>query len=322
MIVLIQSTLRKLNKMYVFIINPVAGNGRAKKIHSRLKKLAEYKKMAPICYFTKYKGHAEKIARQINSDPSVKTIVVIGGDGTMHEVVNGIKNKEILLAFIPGGSGNDFARGASMSFSPKEVFKTINENKGNVDYWLGMYKTKDNDERNFINCIGFGFDAVVTKSANNSQFKRLFNKFRLGKIGYTIAIIHELLLYKPITIIVETDDLTKKYANCFLITINNHAYFGGGMKINPQAKNNQDDLSVLIIDSISKWKVLALFLTVFTGKHIHFKEVNIISTKQIKISAEKPIPFQTDGETGETVSCFIKKAPLPLKIKGTSSILK
>lgn len=317
MTILIQLTLRKQNNMYVFIVNQVAGNGRAKKIHSKLTELADYKKMSPVCFYTKYKGHAEKIALQISSDTSIKTIVVIGGDGTMHEVVNGLENRDISISFIPGGSGNDFARGASSPLNPNEVFKNIQENKRNVDYWLGVYNMKDKDNRKFINCIGFGFDAVVTKSANQSHYKRLFNTVRLGKLGYTIAIIRELLFYRPISIIVETDNLTKKYSNCFLITINNHAYFGGGMKINPLAQNNRDDFSVLIIDSISKWKVLALFLTVFTGKHIHFKEVKIISTKQIKISAEKPIPFQADGETGKTVSCFIKKAPLPIKIKGT-----
>ncbi|MEI3613490.1 hypothetical protein [Pseudogracilibacillus sp. SO30301A] len=79
------------------------------------------------------------------------------------------------------------------------------------------------------------------------------------------------------------------------------------MKINPRTKNNQDDLSVLIIDSISKWKVLALFLTVCTVKHIHFKKVNIISTMQINTSAEKPFPFQQMEKLERRLAVLLKK---------------
>src|SRR5690625_1868693 len=108
--------------MYVFIVNPIAGNGRAKRIHQRLMNQDKYKQMNPVCYYTEYKGHAEKVVKELRT---AKMIVVIGGDGTIHEVINGLRNRQIPIAFIPGGSGNDFARGSSLSLSPKKAFQHI-----------------------------------------------------------------------------------------------------------------------------------------------------------------------------------------------------
>src|SRR5690625_4058896 len=303
--------------MYIIIINPTAGQGRAKRIHSRLRKLEKYQRMNPVCYYTKYQGHAELIASKIkHKTEDVKALIVIGGDGTMHEVMNGLRNKQIPLFFIPGGSGNDFARGINAHQNPKKAFKSILENKRAKSYWLGNYKEENKTKRHFINCVGVGFDAVVAKSANRSKLKKIFNPLRLGTLVYTLTIIRELWLYKPINLVVETEKERINFPRCFLLTVNNHAYFGGGMKINPVATNQCDFLSMLVVDSISKWKVLALFITVFFGKHLYFKEVKVIQANKIKLSANCPMPYQVDGEYGRTVACTINKDPIPVKVNG------
>jgi len=307
--------------MYIFIINPIAGNGRAKKIHVQLLKDPEYVQLNPIHYYTEYSGHAEIIAAEINETIDgqlVEGIVIIGGDGTLHEVMNGMRLHDVPISFIPGGSGNDFARGFRLKKNPKETLDAIKNNVKTLNYWLGVYETNQIKNNYFVNCIGFGFDAVVAASANNSRYKRIFNRLYLSPIIYLFSLIKELLFYKPVSITVEMDGVERQFSQCLLFTVNNHPYIGGGMKVNPLAENNMDDYSIIVIDSISKWKVLVLFSTVFTGRHLRFKEVSTFNARQIKIQATEPVPYQVDGETSSTMKCSIKKPANPTIIKGAS----
>ncbi len=307
--------------MYIFIINPTAGNGRAKKHYEKLMNKDIFHKKKFKVYYTEYIGHAEQIAVEIvasfQSD-EIRAIIVFGGDGTLNEVFNGLKNYEVPISLLPRGSGNDFSRGIYLEKDPTKILQKVIENKHQKPYYLGHYLlTEEQKERRFVNCIGFGFDAVVAKSANESALKKLLNKLKLGKISYIIALIKQLFFYKTIDVTIEMDGVTKHFHRCFLTTINNQPYFGGGMKINPLAENNDETLSILVVDSISKLKVLFLFGTVFTGKHIDFKEVHIFSAKQIKITSKTKIPYQVDGETGMTLSCQTSKVKTPIKILGT-----
>lgn len=305
--------------MYIFIINPIAGNGRAKTIHLQLIQDPNYSSLQPVHYYTTYRGHAEVIAQQIQAKQGskrVKGIVVIGGDGTLHEVVNGLKMNHLPLSFIPGGSGNDFARGNTLIKNPKKTLKAIKNNTKTLDYWLGLYQTSDAPHRHFVNCLGFGFDAVVATSANRSPYKKVFNKFNLGRVIYLFTLIKELIFFTPTSITVELDGVKKEFSHCLLFSVNNHPFIGGGMKINPQAKNQAEKYSIIVIDSISKWKVLALFSTVFIGQHVNFKEVSTFQAREIKITSQRSIPFQVDGETGSTTMCTITKPNIPLKVCG------
>src|SRR5699024_540259 len=106
------------------------------------------------------------------------------------------------------------------------------------------------------------------------------------------------------------------FERVFLLTINNHPYFGGGMKINPLAHNNGQTLSILVIDSISKWKVLALLGTVFTGKHRQLKGVHTFECRALTLSYESTASYQTDGETGTTQHVHVNKRNKPVHILG------
>src|SRR5690625_4006949 len=103
--------------MYVFIINPIAGNGRAKQIFLQLTTSKIYKSLKSIHFYTEYQGHAEEIAYHISMTykADLMGMIVVGEDGTLHEVVNGLTDQTIPVSIIPSGSGNDFARGCSIN---------------------------------------------------------------------------------------------------------------------------------------------------------------------------------------------------------------
>src|SRR5699024_10852740 len=125
------------------------------------------------------------------------------------------------------------------------------------------------------------------------------------KVVYVIQIIKQLFVYKPIDLTVTIDGETYEFSNCFLSTINNHPYFGGGMKINPFAYNNAKKYHCIVVDNIPKWKVLLLFGTVFFGKHTKFKEVTFLEGSNITMKSKQQITLQVDGETVKAKDCKI-----------------
>ncbi|WP_067727030.1 diacylglycerol/lipid kinase family protein [Oceanobacillus damuensis] len=305
--------------MYIFIINPKAGFGRAKRIFSDIQQSSIYRQMESKHYFTEYEGHAEEMAKHISGNPAGKTIIVIGGDGTIHEVINGLSTVEIPIGFIPGGSGNDFARGSGIKGSPQQILKKITKADHMLDYWVGKYSQPGKQPRKFANSIGFGFDAEVAKTVNESNYKNLFNSIGLGTVSYVIALLQVLVKFKPMSITVEADGKVKTLHKCWMVSIGNHPYYGGGMKIIPHAVIQPEILPILIIHSISKWKVLALFITVFFGKHAAYNEVEALQAKTLKIVSEQPILYQVDGQTDLCRSNEIIKQTAPIKILGIAN---
>src|SRR5699024_9082645 len=138
-------------------VNPTAGSGRATKIFSKIQASQLYKDIESRSFLTKDKGHAEKVVRYLvkeQSNNNISAIIVIGGDGTLHEVVNGIGKRHIPVAVIPCGSGNDFARNFSIRKNPLTILKSIIKGSSETPYWLGNYTMSNGNRRHFVNSIG------------------------------------------------------------------------------------------------------------------------------------------------------------------------
>lgn len=304
--------------MYVFIVNPASGSGQAKKIYDRISNSQPFSQINSRCFFTAYSGHAEEIAGQlhVNFHNPVTCVIVIAGDGTLHEVINGLDDPTWPISYIPAGSGNDFARGCGINGSPVDIFKRIISDLEGNPYWLGQFHTEHRQERHFVNNIGFGFDAEIAKTVNQSSYKKLLNKFKLEKIIYIVALIQVLCRFKPMNLDIIADGKRLQLRNCWMVTVTNHPYYGGGMKIIPDAVIQPKKFPVLIIHSISKWKVLAFFVTVFTGKHTRFKEVELLQVEQLELYPQQTVTYQTDGQTDECPACTITKQKQPISVMG------
>lgn len=303
--------------LYAVIVNPVAGNKKAKKVFEKVRQ-SPYLQDKTVFFVTQYKGHINKIMTTIEQEyPGINLLFVIGGDGTINEVVNALSNKRTSIVYIPGGSGNDFARGYN---SYKKIDCIIEEaitGERKTKYWPCSYDTEKVGTKKFINCLGVGFDAIVSHSASTLAWRNVLSKLRLDSLIYLFALLKELFFYKPLQVTLTIDGKERTFHQVLFLTINNQPYMGGGMKINPQAHNNDIDFSIIVVDSIPKWKVFLLFGTVFFGKHVLFREVELITGQCVTVSAETFIPYQVDGEYGETKQVTIKKLREPLILKGT-----
>lgn len=304
--------------MYVFIVNPVAGNGRAKRIFKRLTVSERFKNIETTVHETIGEGHAEVIAKKlVASHVPITGIIVIGGDGTLHEAVNGLNGCKIPISFIPGGSGNDFARGVGIKGSPEKILERAINNEHNLPYWTGTYTIDSQSSQQFINSMGFGFDAEVAEQASKGRIKHILNRLHLGTFNYIGALLHVLIRFKPFSVELDCDGNKQLIDDCWMITIANQPYYGGGMKIIPDARINPETFDILVLHSISKWKVLAVFMTIFTGKHVHFKEISLLRGSAIRVHGKDDIPFHADGQVSRCTMAAITKSGNYLTIRGS-----
>lgn len=272
-------------KLY-FIVNPISGNG------SGIKKLNKICKELPMDYevfITEYPGHAKNIMKQIPNDPAL--ILIIGGDGTIHEVIEQIHNKPITIGVIPAGSGNDYSRHFGAFSNAQQIISWLENPKSKI-IDLGIMQGK----YAFINNGGIGFDAFVVRSVNQSKLKKRLNRLRLGKLAYVYYLIVGLFTFERFQLTINVNSKKEVYEKVWFFTASNQPYFGGGMKIAPHSEADDKVLDITIVHNISKWKILSLFVTVFSGQHTKIKGVHQFRTDEITVEVNKPLFGHLDGE--------------------------
>ena len=257
------------------IVNPTSGKDKGVKNLHQIEVFLKERNISYTIHQTKYAGHAEQIAKELSYN-NKKTIVVMGGDGTFHEVLNGIDSNKSRLGFIPSGRGNDFAKSANLPLNIEESLgKIIKGIPKDFDYIQV-------DNRKCLNVAGTGLDVSVLKHTANKQ----------NKITYTTSLLQCLLKYKPYNVQVELEGETKEYC-CVMAAVCNGTQFGGGIKLCPPAKIDDGFMDFLIIEQP---KIPALFImpSFVKGKHMNYKIVRHVLCEKIKINTLEPI--QLDGE--------------------------
>jgi YegS/Rv2252/BmrU family lipid kinase len=302
--------------MHHFIINPRSRTGRGIKIWTTVKKELDTAKVPYTYHFTEYEYHATKIAEDICKEYSgIKNIVVLGGDGTVNEVINGIEDyNSVLLGYIPTGSSNDLARSLVLPKDPIQSLKHILSPKEFKYVDTGeIIIQKTGLKRKFAVSTGMGFDAAICEETFRSNLKTVLNKYGLGKLTYIIIALKQLITCPFMNGNITIDGKqAKTYKNMLLITSMIQRFEGGGMKIAPAANPSDGKLSICIVHGLSRVKILLLLPTLLFGKHIHFKGVETFDCETLFINLNDPAGVHVDGEyPGEfesiQVSCLSKQ---------------
>lgn len=283
--------------MYHFIVNPNSRSGLGRQIWAEMEPYIQKAGIGYTVLLTKYQGHATQKVRELTSDQNEHTLVVLGGDGTVNEVINGICDfTKVTLGYIPTGSSNDFARGFHMQTDPLNALTQILQptDYQYMDIGALSYRGK---KRNFAVSAGIGFDAAICHQAVVSKLKVLLNKLKLGKLTYVGIALNRLFFSvpKPMSICLDHDQVYT-FDAAYFTAVMNHPYEGGGFKFCPDAKPGDGSLDIIVISNIPKWKILLLLPTAFWGKHIFCKGVHTYSCKHISIAAARALPVHTDGE--------------------------
>ena len=283
--------------MYTFIINPNARSGLGKKIWNELEEILKERNIEYQALFTKYQRHATQLVRDLTSDGREHTIVALGGDGTVNEVVNGIYDlTKVTFGYIPIGSSNDFARHFKLNGDPKQSLERILNPKEYSAMNIGVLEYQ-NRRRRFAVSTGIGFDAAVCHQVVVSPVKKFLNKIHLGKLTYVTIAIDRLINQKLCTTTVTLDNgKTHAFKGTYLIACMNHPYQGGGLKFCPKADPCDDLLDVIVAAGFPKPKLLFVLPCGYKGWHTIFKGIHIYRCKKVEIEVERAWPVHSDGE--------------------------
>lgn len=253
-----------IKRKYFFIVNPAAGSGNADKAWKQIQhKLNELHVVYQFCY-TSHPHEELKLAQKFSQSKFDEDtiLVIVGGDGTLHEALNGlyqIKADET-VGYIPCGSGNDFARAAKLPFEPLKALDFLLNQKRATAIDIGVYhESNRNITRLFTNNLGIGFDARTAYQTNKSTSKKVINKTSLGVSSYVVSAINALFKQKPFTVSLELGTKKQTIKNAFLTTTTNHPYFGGGVPIMPEVKMTDGKLDLVIVQK----KNLLSFISIF-----------------------------------------------------------
>lgn len=308
---------------WLVIVNPNAGNGKGKHDWDLISDFLKQEGFSYEVMFTKHKHEA--IHFTVDGIASgFRKIITVGGDGTLNEVVNGVfLNKtcpttEIVLGFIPVGTGNDWGRMFGIPLNYEKAIKIIRENKqmlqdvGKVSFFDGSEKK----ERYFINIAGLGFESVVVQKTNYQK-----DRGRSGKLIYLYNLLTSLLSYKNTKAEVIIDGV-KHDAEIFSLNVGNGRYCGGGMRQTPHAIPDDGLLDVTVINGIGKFEIIRNLKILYDGSILNHPKIDGYKCKNIKVSSESVIFVEADGESlGHTPAEFSIN-PLSVRIiYGTNTIL-
>ena len=287
--------------MYHFIVNPKSSSGRGIRFWWVVKDELEKQKTEYKVVFTEHMGHASELARTIcEENTGIKNIVILGGDGTVNEVMNGISNfDEVLLGYIPSGSSNDLARSLKIPKDPLEALSHILKPTRfqYLDYGEITFPGTEHPARKFACSSGIGYDAAVCHEVQESPLKKSLNRFGAGKFVYLAIAIKQVLTSPMMTATVIADGKEKgTFRNSLLVSNMIHKYEGGGLLMAPHADPTDGKLSITLVHGLSKAKIFFLLPTIMTGTHVKYKGVETFHCREIEIKTDKETAVHTDGE--------------------------
>lgn len=286
---------------YYFIVNPHSQTDQGRDIWERqlLPELTAPELDWKVIY-TRRQGHCTRIMRALTSRLKQPfTAVIIGGDGTLNEAVNGIESFEYLtLGFIPIGSSNDFARGMGFQGTPVEMLRGIlaGEHVRMLDY--GVVQSGDSALQRFLVSSGIGFDACVTDEALTSPIKNVLNAVHLGKLTYAVIAVQKLIQIRLQSAVLTVDGQKEyRHRRMYFASSHNLPYEGGGFKFTPAAKPDDGLLNVCVVTGLPKLLVLPCLPTAYFGLHLKVPGIYTFTCRKIHIEVPNPYPVHTDGET-------------------------
>lgn len=263
---------------YLFAVNPASGKGKTKKRMNKLLARLEADRVEYVLYETQPYHYADDLRKIIIAEQPTH-VFAVGGDGTAHEVLNAVVGLDVIFGVIPFGSGNDFARVLKLPRKIDAVYDMIKQNRtSRID--VGQF----GPNRYFLNYLSLGIDVAIVKEAEKYK--------TLGKFSYLLAVFKVLVAYK----------VTRMHINdfnddAFLAAIHNGKYYGGGMKINPEAIVDDGLLNLVVVKKIPKLKFTLFFPTVIKGSHIRLKQIVVTeTTTDYQINITEPTMIGVDGE--------------------------
>lgn len=271
-----------------FLINPAAGpRGLRRRRLERLGALAREAGVEPE--LTESADHLFRLARAA-AEAGVERLLVAGGDGSVHHAVQGIAGSATALGVVPAGTGNDFATAIGAPSEPgPAIRRALAAPVRRVDLGRAWLTGAPAAPVWFSTYAGLGFDGEVARRAH--QYHRVLS----GNAIYVWAVLTTLADFKPPVVTVEHDG-GRFHGPAMFVTLANGPAFGGGMRIAPDARNDDGVLDLVIVKAIPRRVLLAVFPKVYAGRHVGHPAVEIVRTRNARFEVDREMTAWADGE--------------------------
>lgn len=276
------------------ILNPAARHGAGRRLRPLIERGLESRKLDFDIVETEGPGHAAELARSA-ADAGVPRVVAAGGDGTVHEVANGLMTAAVTpaLGLIPIGTGNDFVKMIPGTATRAQAFATLAAGtERTVDVGVTRW---DGNEEYFINAMGTGIDVEVVRQMRRSGWMP-------GMMIYLTALLRALAKYRPMPIRISVDGV-ESTCSIMILAVCNGPSIGGAFRVCPDARSDDGLLDLCVVHELPLHRIVRVVPRVLRGSHEGQPGVSMDrgTTVRLAISGGCALPFQLDGELREAV---------------------
>jgi YegS/Rv2252/BmrU family lipid kinase len=253
---------------------------------------------------SEYPGHLAEVARETTG----KLLVVIGGDGTVNEIANGVAGTDAELAVLPSGTGQDFARTHGIPDRFEDAVHVVLDGETRtID--LGRVELESGTTRFFANVGSAGMSGAVARRANS------MTKAYGGRATFFYALTREFLAWQNTRVLVELDDSVRREGPMHDVIVANGNWHGGGMKLAPDARQDDGVFDVVTIGDVSKLDFVTTAPKLYNGRYLSHPKVELLQSSAVRISATEPLPLEVDGEPIGATPARFEVVPSSLRLR-------
>lgn len=269
--------------MFHIIVNPQGGKGKSLKALAKVEQILKSKNVEYSVHKTEYAGHATEITRELSKTPDTK-IIMMGGDGSFNEILNGIENFDnVTLGIVPCGSGNDFIKKSGHPLDTEKALEVVLNGKEEYCDYIQL------DDRRCLNVLGGGMDVDVLLNYAT-------RKHGPAKVRYYMSLFHVLAHARFHHLRLTVDDGEPMERSVFMIGVGNGGIIGGGIPICPSADPYDGELSIVVVNEMKKSKILVELPGFLSAKHVKKPYTEVFSGKKLRLEVLDDSKFEVDGE--------------------------
>jgi diacylglycerol kinase (ATP) len=297
----------------VFLVNPASANGSTGRRWPELARRAAALGLVGETLLSERPGHLAELAAEAAA-AGATAIVVVGGDGTVHEVVDGLAragvSDRVELGLIPFGTGRDFARSLRIPRRLDDALEVVRGGRvRTVDIGRATYASGNGEAvAHFANFAGAGISGAIADRANRTT--KAFG----GRLSFIWATLAVFTRWQPTEMTVEIDGERRQVLLLEALAMNGD-YTAGGMWVAPEASLEDGTFDVVLIGDFSKAEFTTTFPKIYRGTHVSHAKVEIVRARELRVDAPSPLPIVLDGEQPGTTPVRFELLPGALRVR-------
>lgn len=298
----------------VFLVNPASANGSTGRRWAEIAHRAAAAGLEGEALISTRQGEIAELAERAVAGGAA-LVVVVGGDGTVYEAVNGLMRSgaagEVELAIVPRGTGTDFVRTFGITGKLDSALRTAREGRVRaVDVGRARYVAWDGSpaESYFANFAGAGISGAIARRANASS------KAAGGRVSFIWATLAVFAGWKASEVTITVDE-ERRTGPMFEVLATIGEYAAGGMRVTPGAKPDDGLLDVLTIGDVTKADFVRTFPKIYRGTHIRHPKIDAVQGRTVRIESLEPLPVALDGEQPGTTPLEVDLLPGALRLR-------